>query len=161
MITYWRTHTTFILIGGVLAIVIASIIAFIVTNFEPRTEVRIATATFQARVADSQEERRQGLSGVTSMKDNEALLMVFDSNSDWGIWMKDMKIPLDIIWLDEDQTVVHVVKNASPELGTTTSFKPTEPARYVVEMNAGLTTTHNIKVGDTAEFVIGQSGESQ
>lgn len=154
----WRTHTTFILIAGILAIIIATAVAFMVTTFEPKTEVRLGTAVFKARLADDSDERIQGLSGVSSLRANEALLMAFDTDREWGIWMKDMQIPLDILWLDKDRKVVHVVKNASPDLGTSTTFTPTEPARYVLEVNAGMSTAYNIKVGDEALFALPGEG---
>ena len=154
MAKLWRTHTTFILVIGIIAIIIASAIAFMAINFQPRLEVKLGTGTYRAKLADTNESRIQGLSGVSSFKPNDALLMVFDSDAEWGIWMKDMKIPLDIVWLDSNKTVVHIVKNASPDLSTSETFTPSEPARYVLELAAGSTTNNNIKVGDRATFTL-------
>lgn len=161
MIKIWRRHTTVILILGLVSILVALVVAFMVTNFSPRTDVRIgATGVFQARVADDEKERQKGLSGVERLKDNEALLMVFDGDAQWGIWMKDMRIPLDIVWLDKDFRVVHIVKNASPDTGTSETFRPTEPARYVLEFNAGASLEHNIQIGDLAVIALPEgSGE--
>ena len=150
----WRAHTTFILVIGIVAIVIATAIAFMALNFQPRTEIRLGSGVFRAKVADTNDLRVLGLSGVTSLKSNEALLMVFESDAQWGIWMKDMKIPLDIIWLDKDKKVVHIVKNAAPELSTSEIFTPKDPARYVLEVAAGTTVNSGIKIGDTADFTL-------
>lgn len=81
--------------------------------------------------------RNLGAFGVDSLKPNGGLLMVFDSDGTWGIWMKDMKVPLDILWLDANKKVVYIVKNASPEARDVATFTPKEPARYVLELLAG------------------------
>lgn len=150
----WRPHTTGILIGGVILIVIASTVAFMVSQFEPKTEVRMGSGVFSAKLADTEMAREKGLSGVTSLSPNDALLMVFDSDDTWGIWMKDMKVPIDIVWLDEDKKVVYIVSNVSPELSIDKTFKPKTPARYVVEVAAGQAAKNNVKVGSTVVFLL-------
>lgn len=149
----WRTHTTIILVFGVLLIIGAAAASYIVTHYVPRVDVRIATATFKVRLADSEAERKQGLSGVASLLPMDGMLFVFETDETWGIWMKDMKVPIDILWIDKTKRVVHIVTNASPELGTSQTFEPTEPARYVLEIPAGSVKQYNIKVGDRASFV--------
>lgn len=150
----WRRHTTGILAVGIAAILIALAAAFIVTNFSPKTEVRLGTGVFQVDLALTQEEWYQGLSGVTELKPNGGLLFDFKTSDRHGIVMRDMEIPLDIIWLDQDQKVLHIVKNASPDLGESRVFQPNSPARYVLEVNAGVTTKFNITVGSYAQFTI-------
>jgi uncharacterized membrane protein (UPF0127 family) len=151
----WRSHTTAILIGGVVLVVLASAIAFMVTQFQPRTEVQLGSGVFQVKVAQDPTSRAKGLSGVTSIGPNEGLLFVFDTEEKWGIWMKDMKIPLDIIWLDSNKKVVHIVKDAAPELSTDHTFEPTKAAKYVLELRAGATSEYSIKIGDAAVFTVG------
>lgn len=148
----WRSRTTAVLIGGVVIVVVAAAIAFMVSHFQPSTEVRLGSGVFSVRLAQDQTSRELGLSETTSLKANEGLLMVFDSDDTWGIWMKDMKIPIDIIWLDGQKTVVYSVKNAAPELSTSKIFKSKEPARYVLELTAGAVQEYGIKAGDKAEF---------
>lgn len=151
----WRSHTTAILIGGVVLVVLASAIAFMVTNFQPRTAVQLGSGIFQVHVAQDATSRMKGLSGVTSMGPNEGLLFVFDTEEKHGIWMKGMKIPIDIVWLDSNKKVVHIVKDATPELSWDRVFEPTKPAKYVLELQAGATAEYAIKIGDTAVFTIG------
>lgn len=101
------------------------------------TQVRLAGGTYHLWVADTEAERVQGLSGVERLDPNGGLLMKFDSDGQWGIWMKDMKVSIDIIWLDSNKKVVYIVKNASPALSTDKVFTPNSPARYVIELPAG------------------------
>lgn len=148
----WRRSTTAILVAGILVVIVASIVAFAITTFRPTVEVKMGSGVFQLWVAKDEPSRVTGLSGVEKLKPNGGLLMAFASDEEWGIWMKDMKVDLDIIWLDQDKKVVHTVKNAAAALGTDKTFVPTKPARYVVELPAGSAQKYGIKTGQTAVF---------
>lgn len=148
----WRRSTTAILIAGVLVVIIASVIAFMVSTFKPTTEVKIGSGVFHLWIAKDEPSRVTGLSGVESLKPNGGLLMAFASDEEWGIWMKDMKVDLDIVWLDKDKKIVHTVKNVSAESGMDKTFVPTKPARYVIELPVGSIQKFNIKSGQTVSF---------
>ena len=64
--------------------------------------------------------------------------------------MKNTKIPLDIIYIDEDKTIVSFQKNAKPF--DETSLPSNAPAKYVLEVNAGLSDQWQLEVGDSIEF---------
>jgi uncharacterized membrane protein (UPF0127 family) len=155
----WRPSTTAVLVGGVVVVIVAVAISFAVSNFRPTTSIKLAGSVFSVWTALDEPSRVIGLSGVESLKPNGGLLMAFSSDDTWRIWMKDMEIALDIIWLDSTKEVVHIVKNAAPELSTDTTFTPSKPARYVLELPAGSVQKHDISVGDTAEFEIGEVKE--
>ena len=148
----WRPATTVILIVGVAALLVYSVVAYIVTNFRPTTEVRMGSGVYHLWVADTESERVKGLSGVDKLSTNGGLLMKFDTDGTWGIWMKDMKVPLDIVWLNKNKEVIYIVKNASPDLSTTTTFVPKSDARYVIELPAGGVDQSGIKTGMVATF---------
>ena len=150
----WRPHTTGILIGGLVAILIAVVVSFILTHFQSTTDLRLGSGAFSAQIADTERERTKGLSGVSKMDPDDALIMVFDRDDTWGIWMKDMKVPIDILWLNSNKKVIYMVKNASPELSTDKTFKPNDPARYVIELPAGAIQANGIKVGEIAIFAL-------
>lgn len=156
----WRPATTYILIGGLVLLLVALVVSYIVTNFKPTTELRMGGGVYQVWVADTEAERVQGLSGVEQLPLNGGLLMKFESDSAWGIWMKDMQMPLDIIWLDKDKKVVYIVKNASPESSTDVVFAPKQPARYVVELPAGSVDKAAIQTGAKATFDETATGDS-
>ncbi len=148
----WRPATTVLLVCGLVALLVYSVILYMVTNFQPTVEVRLGSGVYHVQVADTEVEWVQGLSGVESLKSNGGLLMKFDTDDKHGIWMKDMKISIDIVWLDKDKKVVYIVKNASPELSTTETFVPKTDARYVIELPAGSVDTAGIKTGTVAAF---------
>jgi len=122
----------------------------LVMSDQPQT-LYINDQTFSFVVADSQEERAQGLSGQNSLPSDEVLVFIFPDSDFHGIWMKDMNFPIDIIWLNEQKQVVdfegNVLPDTYPEI-----FLPDAPAKYVVEANAGVTESLNLAVGDTFEF---------
>lgn len=148
-----------ILWTGVIAIVVGflilAVIQFSTGHFQQKTngvETIFKGGTAYLRLANTEESLRQGLSGVTSLKSDQGLLMVFPTDDKWGIWMKDMKIPIDIVWLTKDKKVVYIVRDARSELSTKKTFTPTEPARYVIELNSGAAARYMINVGDIVSF---------
>lgn len=90
----------------------------------------------QVTVVDTPEERAQGLSGRNKLGDKEGMLFKFSSPDYYCIWMKDMKFPIDIIWLDESKKAITIKENATPD-SFPRSFCPEAPAKYVLEINAG------------------------
>lgn len=119
-------------------------------------EVRIKTLNVKARVADSAEKRKKGLSEIDSLPLSEGMLFAFEKEEAYGIWMKDMKFAIDIIWMDKDKKIVDIAKNVAPEPGKKerelTIYKPQRASLYVLEVNAGLTQLHDLEEGDKVEF---------
>ena len=107
----------------------------------------VGSATVSVGIADSDEERIQGLSGIASLGAQEGLLFVFDQPDRYGFWMKDMRFPIDIIWIGEDRRVVDITRSATPETYPA-RFMPSAPAQYVLEVNEGWSDAHGIVVGD-------------
>nr|AQS30054.1 hypothetical protein [uncultured bacterium] len=104
----------------------------------------------QARVVDTPEARAQGLSGVESVPADTGMLFVFQDDGTQGIWMKGMKIPLDILWLDGQGQVVHIVQNApipDDEQTVLPIYESNQPARYVLELAAGTVEATGLEAG--------------
>ncbi len=102
-------------------------------------------------VADTPKKQTQGLSGRSSLAENSGMLFVFDRAGLWGIWMKDMNFPIDILWFDETFSVITIKENATPE-SYPNVFKPIASAKYVLEVPAGFVSSHNVTVGERATF---------
>jgi len=151
----WRSSTTAILVGGVVVVVIAAAIAFMISTFRPTTSVEMGSGVFHLWIAKDEPSRVTGLSGVEKLNPTDGLLMAFASDDTWEIWMKDMKVPLDILWIDSSKEIVYIVKNVGPELSTDKIFKPTTKARYVIEIPAGSVRNYSISVGEKLEFEVG------
>lgn len=138
----------------VLALVLIAATALYVLwpQLQPHATVRIGDGVFAARVANTHETREKGLSGTQSLRPEEAMLFVYDTDSRWSIWMKDMNYPIDIVWLNSKKEVVYIVKNAAPESYPYENFAPKQDARYILEFAAGTVDRKKIIVGKEAAF---------
>ena len=74
------------------------------------------------------------------------MLFIFESDERWGIWMRDMLFPIDIIWADAGGAIVTIAKNIAPETYPHV-FEPVAPARYALEVPAGFAARHGIAEG--------------
>lgn len=104
-------------------------------------------------ISDTKDKRERGLMFRDSLPLNQGMLFIFDENSFHGFWMKNTKIPLDIIWIDEDRVVVDVKTNALPCKEDCKSMISKKKARYVLEVNSGFVDKNNIRLGDEVAFV--------
>ena len=109
--------------------------------------VKIAGVNVQVDLALTAEEQRQGLSGRSGLDGDKGMLFVFDSPDKYFFWMKDMKFPIDMIWISEDFRVVYIKKDARPELFPE-NYGPKENAKYVLEVVSGFSDKNSLKIGD-------------
>lgn len=121
--------------------------------FRAPTDMWLGDGVFRTELALDNNSRTKGLSGTPTLSPDRALLMVFPSEGKWGIWMKDMNYPIDIVWLDQSKKVIYIVKNASPD-DQTTVYQPKTPAKYVVELTGGTVDSRRIKIDSVAIFQI-------
>jgi len=146
-----------LIIVGVLAAVVAATVYVILPNLpQASTDLRLGDGVFHATVALDDNARTKGLSGATSLSPDQALLMAFPSEDKWGIWMKGMNFPIDILWLNSNKKVVYIVKNATPDDSTLVTFTPKTSAKYVVELPAGTVESKTISTDSVAIFQINE-----
>lgn len=101
--------------------------------------------------AITEHDRRLGLGEYEKLKENHGMLFEFEDADYYGIWMKDVEFPIDVIWLDKNKIVIDIESNMQPE-SYPTVFKPEKPALYVLEVPAGFAVDNKIKRGQSAEF---------
>ena len=123
------------------------------TPGEMKNQVEIGDIKIDVELADSDEERKKGLSNRASLPENEGILFEFSKKDTRPtFWMKDMLIAIDMIWIDNDK-VVQIDANVTPPEPDTpnsklTLYTPDQQIDYVLEVNAGFSEKHNIEVGD-------------
>ena len=125
------------------------------------TTIHIGDKEYNVKEAHTEEEKRKGLQGVTELPKNEGMLFFFDEPQEVSIWMQNTLIPLDIIFIDEDNEVIKVVQGV-PNDETPIVVQDT---LYVLEVNVN----SGIKEGDELEIeddgpimkVLAQDGTSQ
>lgn len=91
-------------------------------------------------------EQERGLSGRSSIPDNYGMLFVFAKADRYGFWMKDMLVPIDIIWLSDFGTIIKVDASVAPSTYPN-AFYPPEPVHYVLETRAGYAATRGWTAG--------------
>jgi uncharacterized membrane protein (UPF0127 family) len=118
---------------------------------KPKATMQVGSQTITVDIASSPEQKQQGLSGRSTLANTEGLLFVFlDENNIPGFWMKDMLIPIDIIWI-KDGKIVQIDENAQPEPGVPNNllkvYAPpasVEDVDYVLEVPAGFASRHGV-----------------
>ncbi|MEO1575620.1 MAG: DUF192 domain-containing protein [Pseudomonadota bacterium] len=115
-----------------------------------RAELSIDTGTqvhaFSVYVADSPEERRQGLMFVETMPEDVGMLFISDSNTRQSMWMKNTILSLDMLFVDANGVVESVAANTTP--GSLKSIASGGPVCCVLELNAGTAEKLGIDAGD-------------
>lgn len=110
---------------------------------------------FSAELALTPEQKRTGLMFRENLDKHRGMLFVYEKEREHSFWMKNVLIPLDIIWLSEDKKVVYIAENYQPCLGLPCpAIKPDKAAKYVFEINGGLASEMGLSVGDELEFEI-------
>jgi len=114
-----------------------------------------SSVEFLCEIASTPQQRSQGLMNRTKLPNDQGMLFVFDTPQIVTFWMKNTVIALDIIFLNETGIVINI-ESADVELGITdnnlTRYSSIHPAKFVIEINQGLSTKHGITKG-TAVFI--------
>lgn len=129
-----------------------------ILTFGKTPQVTIKNATYNVTLAKSEKEKMLGLSGKKSLGANQGMLFIFDHKDSYGFWMRKMRFPIDIIYIN-DGKVVDIIENAeapqdpnSEDTSLLKIYKPKAEANYVLEINAGSAAKHKFKEGDTVKF---------
>jgi uncharacterized membrane protein (UPF0127 family) len=106
-----------------------------------------------AEVADTPPRRMLGLMFRDSLPSTRGMLFIFDHQNYHGIWMKNCRIPLDILWLNQDRIIIHMEENVPPcQEDPCRVYKPLQKALFVLELNAGSIAKEKIKLGAQLKF---------
>lgn len=119
--------------------------------------ITVGDTKLNVEIADTKAKRELGLGGRNNLSENTGMLFVFDSKQTIpSFWMKDMLIPLDIIWISKNK-VIKIDKNVpAPVQGTSDSkltiYNPGQPIDYVLEVNTGFSDANHITVGSSVDL---------
>ena len=120
-------------------------------------------AIYTVDMAVKPEDRQQGLSGRETMAQDTGMLFVFEEEQPLHFWMKDMRFPLDIIWIDGQCRLLGVSADVptpppNAENADIPRAQSPSPARFVLELNAGEWARAGLSPGDGVEFLGGIAG---
>ena len=85
---------------------------------------------------------------MESLADNTIMFFTFERPGKYSFWMKDMKFPIDIIWLDENYNIIHMENNIYPNTFPKTFYSKTD-SLYVIEGNIDFIEKNKLRIGIT------------
>lgn len=110
---------------------------------------------FDARIADNPGSRTKGLMGEMRLPEKEGMLFIFEQEKKPSFWMKDTLIPLDILFINDNDLVVYMVKNAQPcNTEKCPVYTTTRNASKVLEINGGMSKKLDLHVGDQVVYFV-------
>ncbi|MDO8581763.1 MAG: DUF192 domain-containing protein [bacterium] len=147
----------FIIFGIVIA---TAIILRMIYWLSPMTEYRVVIRgqSIVVDVVRDEETRRQGLSGRVTLAEDHGMLFIFPEKDVLRFWMKDMVIPLDMIWIDDGKIIDITPRIPVPAFGVLDAalpfYAPKIPAKMVLEVNAGSAERFGWRAGDAVTMDI-------
>jgi uncharacterized protein len=105
----------------------------------------------QIELADTPDKQQKGLMNRDSLCETCAMVFVFENEEIQSFWMKNTRIPLDIIFIDKAGHIVTVYEKTTA-FQTDPTYSSTKPAKYVLETNSGFAKKNNLQVGDRIDL---------
>lgn len=112
---------------------------------------------FDVELAKTTVQIERGLMYRKELDRNMGMLFIFEKEDIYPFWMKNTLIPLDIIWIDVNGKVVYISQNAEPCKDLTCPLiTPSGKAKYVLEINGGISKEFGLTVGDAVVLDAGE-----
>lgn len=145
--------------AGIVLIMLALILSLSITlasrncnlGFHDDEDISINDQIMHLQIADTTKEQIRGLGGRSCIGDNQAMLFEFGKPADYRFWMKNMKFPIDIIWMDSNHEVVQVDANVQPSSYPKT-YSTGQAVQYVLETKVGRASQLGIQNGQIISF---------
>lgn len=138
----------------IIAAIFLLLLIIIYTPSKPK-KVCINENCFNIELAETPLERSKGLMDREDLLSDSGMLFIFDEEDNYAFWMKNTLITLDIIWIDGNKEIVFIEGNAQPcEDDSCESLSPNVAAKYVLEINGGLSKELGITEGDEVKFYL-------
>jgi uncharacterized protein len=142
-----------LLLGIVVVIFITAIFMTLIYNIKTPRAI-INGQAFKIQVVTEDKDKQIGLSNKNHLSSSQGMLFIFAKPDFYSFWMKDMKFPIDIIYINNNK-VTTIIKNAPIPSSTNnnlTIYKPTSVSDKVLEINAGLSDKYNIQEGTSIKI---------
>lgn len=110
-----------------------------------------SSKTYSVEYAKTASQLELGLSHRTCIPKHAAMIFLFPTEDKFGIWMKDMNFPIDVLWLSKDKKVVHIEKAMQPG-SYPKVYYPAQDALYVIEMASGQVDELGVGVGEVLSW---------
>ena len=142
-------------------VVILAVLAWEVSNLRLKKNIIYDTGQvcinkncFEVELARDNFQIEKGLMFREKLEQDKGMLFVFNKEANYPFWMKNTKIPLDIIWINENEEIVYISEFTQPcKTFFCPKINPQKNAKYVLEINGGLSKKSNLKLGDKVEIL--------
>ena len=136
-------------------LLIAGLIFSVRGSGSERGRVIIGGASVSVEIERTRTDRERGLSGRAELAPDQGMLFVFPEAGSQTFWMKDMRFPIDIIWLRRNEIVFIAPDVPPPAPGEAPATRtPTREADAVLEVPAGFAAAHGLKPGMSVEMAL-------
>ncbi len=115
-------------------------------------QIKINGNAWNVEIAADDTSRTNGLSNRKALYNRGGMLFVFDRMANQSFWMKDMLIPIDMIFFDNNWKIVLIESNLQPN-SFPKIFGNKVKSQYILEVNAGEAVSYGLAVGDQAIFL--------
>lgn len=116
--------------------------------------VEVAGQRYEVEIADSDAERARGLMFRDELPVDAGMLFLFPDTRPRSFWMRNTRIPLDIVYLGPDRRIVGWSLDTPPcRTRRCPGYPSGAPAKYVLEVNAGEMQRIGARIGDPVEFI--------
>ena len=109
-----------------------------------KPELCIKSHCFDITIADTPAKQEQWLMFVRKLAENSWMLFIFDKEDRYTFWMKNTRIPLDMIWINKDNKIVDIQEALPCSTDICQTYPWKEPASYVLEINKWLSKKRDI-----------------
>ncbi len=115
----------------------------------PRGTIKVDDIVLEVQIADTGPRQVRGLMFQDQLPYDQGMIFVYNEPGVYSLWMINMQFSLDMIWFDENGSIVHIEKNIPPckkpiEIMACQSIVPSEDALYILELTAGFIDEFNI-----------------
>jgi uncharacterized membrane protein (UPF0127 family) len=110
------------------------------------------TYNLLVEIAKTPDEQAEGLMGRENLSDNEGMLFVYKTDVTPSFWMKNMEIPLDILFIGSDYEIKHIAPSVPPcntRDDNCIRYPSPSPIRYVLELQSGFAEKYDVQVGNS------------
>ncbi len=114
-------------------------------------------AIIHAELADTPQKRAEGLMYRTHLGADRGMLFTFLQAQPWTFWMKNTKIPLDIIWMNDKKQIVHIEPNVpicTRQDDSCPQYRPNDESLYVLELAGGRAESLKLQRGSKLQFKV-------
>lgn len=147
-----RDRLSWLFIGFLLVAVMVTAYFVVWPQLQPHTTLRVGDGVFTARVFMPDVAQDRAATTSNPLRKDRAVVRVYAHDELWPVDMQDRQGTFDVVWLDKDKKIVHIVKNASADSVPSTSFQPATEARYMIELRGGTVDEKSLRIDSTAHF---------